>query len=81
MNAARPQEDDADVAIADGEPPYLSLKHSDRQGRISRAQQLRQEGWRQREIAAALGVSRSTVSHWLARAPRRGDGTRTGERA
>jgi transposase len=37
-----------------------------------RAWQLKQEGWRQRVIAAALDVSEETVSRWLARAGERG---------
>ena len=45
------------------------MKQGDREQRIRRARQLRQEGWRQREIAEALGVSRSTISHWLAHSP------------
>src|SRR5262245_42757351 len=35
--------------------------------RRSRAVQLKQDGWRQRTIAAALGVAEETVSRWLAR--------------
>ena len=30
--------------------------------------QLKQQGWYQRDVAAALGVAEETVSRWLARA-------------
>jgi transposase len=39
-----------------------------REWRRLRALQLKQQGWYQREIAEALGVSKETVSRWLARA-------------
>jgi len=39
-----------------------------REGRRWRALHLKQQGWYQRDIAAALGVSEETVSRWLARA-------------
>jgi len=39
-----------------------------REGRRQRAWELFQMGWRQRQIATALGVSESAVSHWLAQA-------------
>jgi transposase len=39
-----------------------------REWRRLRALQLKQQGWSQRAIAAALGVSEDTVSRWLARA-------------
>jgi transposase len=39
-----------------------------REGRRLRAWSLSQQGWRQRQIAAALGVSEGAVSQWLARA-------------
>jgi transposase len=39
-----------------------------REWRRLRALQLKQQGWRQRTIAAALGASEVTVSRWLARA-------------
>src|SRR3954470_19561368 len=39
-----------------------------REWRRLRAVQLKQDGWYQRDIAAALGVSEVTVSRWLARA-------------
>jgi transposase len=39
-----------------------------REGRRQRAWELCQMGWRQRQIATALGVSESAVSQWLAQA-------------
>lgn len=36
-----------------------------REARRRRALALREEGWRRKEIAAELGVSRSTVSNWF----------------
>ena len=39
-----------------------------REWRRLRAWHLKQEGWQQRHIAAALGASEETVSRWLARA-------------
>jgi transposase len=39
-----------------------------REWRRLQAVQLKQQGWYQRDIAAALGVSEETVSRWLARA-------------
>src|SRR6476661_1472194 len=39
-----------------------------REWRRLRALRLKQEGWTQRDIAAALGVREETVSRWLARA-------------
>jgi transposase len=39
-----------------------------REWRRLRAVHLKQQGWRQRDIAAALGVREETVSRWLARA-------------
>jgi transposase len=44
------------------------LPSSWREWRRLRAVQLKRGGWRQRDIAAALGVSEVTVSRWLARA-------------
>ncbi len=38
-----------------------------REWRRLRALHLKQQGWYQRDIAAALGVSEDTVSRWLAR--------------
>src|SRR5438105_4665174 len=43
-----------------------------REWRRLRALHLKQQGWYQRDIAAALGISEETVSRWLARA--RADG-------
>src|SRR5215208_2643657 len=43
-----------------------------REWRRLRAWQLQQEGWSQRAIARALGVSEVSVSHWLARASQGG---------
>ncbi|HWE63125.1 MAG TPA: IS630 family transposase, partial [Chloroflexota bacterium] len=43
-----------------------------REWRRLRALHLKQQGWKQRDIAAALGVSEAAVSHWLA-AARGGD--------
>jgi transposase len=39
-----------------------------REGRRLRAWELFQQGWRQRQIALALGVSEGAVSQWLTRA-------------
>lgn len=38
------------------------------EGRRLRAWELKQQGWRQQDIAAALGVSAGAVSQWLKRA-------------
>ncbi len=38
-----------------------------REGRRLRGWELHQQGWNQGEIAAALGVSQSAVSQWIAR--------------
>jgi transposase len=43
-----------------------------REGRRQRAWELFQMGWRQRQIATALGVSESAVSQWLAQARQAG---------
>src|SRR5438093_8848268 len=43
-----------------------------REGRRQRAWELAQLGWRQRQIATALGVSEGAVSQWLAQARRVG---------
>ena len=42
--------------------------HDWREGRRLRAWELTQAGWKQRTIAAALGVTEGAVSPWLARA-------------
>jgi transposase len=39
-----------------------------REWRRLRAVRLKQQGWHQRDIAAALGVREGTISRWLARA-------------
>ena len=47
----------------------LSSQAADwREGRRLRAWELRQEGWSQREIARALGVTEGAVSQWMKRA-------------
>src|SRR3712207_4193562 len=38
-----------------------------REGRRLRAWELHQRGWKQRDIAAALGVTQGAVSQWLKR--------------
>lgn len=38
-----------------------------REGRRLRAWELHQQGWKQKDIAAALGVSPGAVSQWIAR--------------
>jgi len=38
-----------------------------REGRRLRAWELRQPGWKQTAIAAALGVTQGAVSHWVKR--------------
>jgi transposase len=38
-----------------------------REGRLLRAWELKQEGWKQLDIAQALGVSAGAVSQWLKR--------------
>src|SRR5437879_9021904 len=43
-----------------------------REGRRLRAWALFQQGWRQRQIALALGVSEGAVSQWLAKARQAG---------
>lgn len=43
-----------------------------REGRRLRAWELSQEGWSQKDIAAALGVSKGAVSLWLKRARQEG---------
>ncbi len=47
----------------------LSSQATDwREGRRLRAFELKQEGWNQREIARALGVTEGAVSQWMKRA-------------
>ena len=43
-----------------------------REGRRLRAYELTQQGWTQRAIAAALGVTEGAVSQWMARARNEG---------
>lgn len=51
----------------------LSSQATDwREGRRLRAFELKQEGWKQQEIADALGVSKGAVSQWMKRAQREG---------
>src|SRR5579864_7374543 len=44
-----------------------------REWRRMRALYLKQQGWRQRKIASALGASEVSISRWLARARQGGD--------
>jgi DNA-directed RNA polymerase specialized sigma24 family protein len=39
-----------------------------REGRRLRAWELAQQGWKQTDIAAALGVTHGAISQWLTRA-------------
>ncbi len=51
----------------------LSTQATDwREGRRLRAFELKQQGWKQREIAEALGVSKGAVSQWMKRAEEEG---------
>jgi transposase len=43
-----------------------------REGRRLRAWELKQEGWKQQDIACALGVSKGAVSQWMKRAEQEG---------
>jgi transposase len=43
-----------------------------REGRRQRAWELKQAGWKQQDIAAALGVTSGAVSQWLKRGRERG---------
>jgi transposase len=43
-----------------------------KEGRRRRAWELSQQGWKQKDIAAALGVSKGAVSQWLKRAREEG---------
>jgi transposase len=43
-----------------------------KEGRRRRAWELHEQGWKQKEIAAALGVSKGAVSQWLTRARTQG---------
>src|SRR5512147_1224064 len=53
------------------DPPY-PVPHDWREWRRMRALELKQLGWRQRDIATALGVTEGAVSQWLAAARRGG---------
>src|SRR5688500_16539393 len=51
------------------EKTLSSQKATDwREGRRLRAWELKQEGWNQRDIARALGVSKGAISQWMKRA-------------
>jgi transposase len=51
----------------------LSSQATDwREGRRLRAFELKQKGWKQQEIAEALGVSKGAVSQWMKRAQQEG---------
>ena len=55
------------------EKTLSSQKATDwREGRRLRAWELKQEGWKQRDIARALGVSKGAVSQWMKRAKQEG---------
>jgi transposase len=43
-----------------------------KEGRRRRAWELREQGWKQKDIAAALGVSKGAVSQWFKRAKSEG---------
>src|SRR5262244_2632305 len=43
-----------------------------REGRRQRAWELKEQGWKQQDIAAALGVTPGAVSQWLKRAREQG---------
>src|SRR5215470_2890845 len=43
-----------------------------REGRRRRAWELKQQGWKQQDIAAALGITAGAVSQWLKRAREQG---------
>jgi transposase len=45
-----------------------------REGRRRRAWELKQQGWKQQDIAAALGVTPGAISQWLKRAREQGVG-------
>jgi|SRR5687768_8656262 len=48
--------------------PRFPTPHDWKEGRRLRAWALAQDGWKQRDIAAALGVTEGAVSQWLTRA-------------
>ena len=47
--------------------PRRAEPHDGREGRRLRAWELHQHGWKQKDIAAALGVTPGAVSQWLQR--------------
>src|ERR1051325_7101821 len=49
-----------------------ALPHDWREGRRLRAFELSEQGWKQKDIAAALGVTHGAVSQWLTRARKGG---------
>src|SRR5215204_6528898 len=55
-----------------GKTPSSQKATDWREGRRLRAWELKQEGWRQRDIARALGVSKGAVSQWMKRAQQEG---------
>jgi len=55
-----------------GKTPSSQKATDWREGRRLRAWELKQEGWRQRDIARALGVSKGAVSQWMKRAEQEG---------
>lgn len=54
------------------EQTKLKPPHDWREGRRLRAWELAQQGWSQRKIAEALGVSPGAVGQWMSRAKREG---------
>jgi len=50
------------------DPTLINQNISWREGRRFRAHELHQHGWKQKDIAAALGVTPGAVSQWLKRA-------------
>jgi predicted transcriptional regulator len=51
----------------------LSSRATDwREGRRLRALELKRKGWKQRDIADALGVTKGAVSQWMKRAKEEG---------
>src|SRR5687767_9471012 len=52
-----------------------------REGRRLRAWELHEQGWRQRDIAEALGVTEGAVSQWMRRAREGGGPAALGKRS